>query len=70
MLRGREGFVGPLVGWICSIVLRSGFRGQYIEPDRLNPFREAPRYVEKTQEEIEYQNRRNWVLLDKFFGGD
>lgn len=69
MAKERKRVAGELAAWqVIRIAMMFG--GQPVEPSRINPYREAveaPR--EKTPEEVEYQNRRNWKVLDAFFGG-
>lgn len=69
MDRGRCEFVGEQIGYLCAWIALK-LTGEKINPDQLNPYGRStrPRVVkEKTPEEIEYQNRRSWKLLDAYF---
>lgn len=68
MAKERKRVAGELAAWqVVRIAMLFG--GNPIEPSRINPYREVVQGTrEKTPEEVEYQNRRNWKVLDEFFG--
>jgi len=64
----RKRVMGELAAWQVEAIVGRMFGGKPADIKRMNPYRESEPYKRKTVAEIDYQNRRNWMVLDEFFG--